>query len=317
MKKVVISIVLSFTFLLTFGQTQETMVIKKNDGTTLRVNVNDINCVVFENTNTNGEGEGGNDQPTPSVPENYNLVGVWEAIGEQVKSVYTFTESELTIDEYYLQQDGSWKLSEDNSSKSAYTLKDGMLSYILTGTYYDQTQQKEVQWTEAVEVQVKLLYNKTALALLSSWRDQNIEEYNLNQILYKKGATIPAKIEDIQGDWRWYMHGDKTYTRVAVQIKENNMTLIIVPWGQRYDGTITYQNGYINLTVTAAYTSRGNSQGEGWGEGSIDPETLQATWTTLDRDSWLYYELNQMPFIANGNEAYGILANLPGVYIKQ
>lgn len=254
-----------------------------------------------QNKNTEGENANAND-----------LVGVWEAIGEQVKSVYTFTDKELTIEDYYLDyQTNQWKKSEQEDYKGAYTLNNGILSYIMS---YNQ---QEVERRDTVEVVAKLLYNKTALALLSSMRNDQGDEYSVNQILYKKGANIPAKIEDIQGDWRWYMHGDKTYTRVAVQIKDNNMTLIIVPWGQRYDGTITYENGYINMKVEAAYTSREEGTGEGWGEGDLNPETLEANWKTLNRDSWMYYELGYMPFIANGSEAYGILANLPGVYIKK
>lgn len=254
-----------------------------------------------QNKNAEGENANAND-----------LVGVWEAIGEQVKSVYTFTDKELTIEDYYLDcQTNQWKKSEQEDYKGAYTLNNGILSYIMS---YNQ---QEVEWRDTVEVVAKLLYNKTALALLSSMRNDQGDEYSVNQILYKKGANIPAKIEDIQGDWRWYMHGDKTYTRVAVQIKDNNMTLIIVPWGQRYDGTITYENGYINMKVEAAYTSREEGTGEGWGEGDLNPETLEANWKTLNRDSWMYYELGYMPFIANGSEAYGILANLPGVYIKK
>lgn len=278
-------------------------------------------AMTFVSCGSDDDDDNSNPTPTPSE-ENKNaggdnantndLVGVWEAIGEQVKSVYTFTDKELTIEDYYLDyQTNQWKKSEQEDYKGAYTLNNGILSYIMS---YNQ---QEVEWRDTVEVVAKLLYNKTALALLSSMRNNQGDEYSVNQILYKKGANIPAKIEDIQGDWRWYMHGDKTYTRVAVQIKDNNMTLIIVPWGQRYDGTITYQNGYISLTVTAAYTSREEGTGEGWGEGDLNPETLEATWTPLNRDSWMYYELGYMPFIANGSEAYGILANLPGVYIKK
>ena len=296
MKKLTISIILSFVALLSFGQVQERMVIEKKDGTKFKLNVDDISRVVFEEFDIDSKSD---------------LIGVWEAIGEQMKSVYTFTEEELTIEDYYLDyQTNQWKKYEQEDYKGAYTLNNGILSYIMS---YNQ---QEVEWRDTVEVVAKFLYNKTALALLSSMHYDQGDEYSVNQILYKKDAFIPATIEDIQGDWRWYMHGDKTYTRVAVQIKGNKMSLIIVPWGQRYDGTITYQNGYINLTVTAAYTSREEGTGEGWGEGDLNPETLEANWKPLNQSSWLYYELGNMPFIANGSEAYGILANLPGIYYK-
>ena len=300
MKKLTISIILSFVALLSFGQVQERMVIEKKDGTKFKLNVDDISRVVFEEFDIDSKSD---------------LIGVWESRFERGRRVLTFTEEELTVEDYFIDQEGK-EVKDDKVQKIAYSLNNGILSYTITEKYYDQQQQKEVEWSESFELVTKFLYEKSVLALLSATHYDQYNEYFLSEILYKKGATIPAKLEDIQGDWRWYMHGDKSYTRVAVQIKDNNMTLIIVPWGQRYDGTITYQNGYISLTVTAAYTSREEGTGEGWGEGDLNPETLEATWTPLDRGSWMYYELGNMPFIANGNEAYGILANLPGVYIK-
>ena len=219
-----------------------------------------------------------------------NVIGTWVAQGEQVKNVFTFTNDKLTISEYFL-RDGSWTLVRENGWEGSYTLENGVLSY------------NEESFT------VKLLYDNTALAILGPGYVQNI--------LYKQDATVPATLQDIQGDWRWYMDGDPENTRAAVQIEGNHMTMIIVAWGQRYDGTITYANGFIHFEVTAAYTSREEGTGEGWGEGELDPETLEANWKPLDPGSWLYFGTQGMPFVANGNEAYGILANLPGIYYKQ
>jgi hypothetical protein len=300
MKKLTISIILSFVALLSFGQVQERMVIEKKDGTKFKLNVDDISRVVFEEYDIDSKSD---------------LIGVWESKFESGRRILTFTEEELTVEEYWIDQEGK-EVKSDKVQKIAYSLNNGILSYTITEKYYDQQQQKEVEWSESFELVTKFLCNKTALALLSATHYDQGDEYSVSEILYKKDAFIPATIEDIQGDWRWYMHGDKSYTRVAVQIKGNKMSLIIVPWGQRYDGTITYQNGYINLTVTAAYTSREEGTGEGWGEGDLNPETLEANWKTLNRDSWLYYEIGNMPFVVDGNEAYGILANLPGIYYK-
>ena len=218
-----------------------------------------------------------------------NLIGTWEATGEQVKNVFTFTNDKLTHSEYFL-KDGSWTLVRENGWESSYSLENGILSY------------NEESFT------TKLLYNNTALAILGPGYVQHI--------LYKQGATISATLQDIQGDWRWYMDGDVQNTRVAVQIKNNQMTLIIVPWGQRYDGTITYANGYIHFEVTSAYTSREEGTGEGWGEGELNPVTLEANWKPLDSGSWMYFDTQGMPFVADGDVAYGILANLPGIYHK-
>ncbi|MCR5780702.1 MAG: hypothetical protein K6G70_09210 [Bacteroidaceae bacterium] len=219
-----------------------------------------------------------------------NLIGTWAAEGEQVKNVFTFTNDKLTISEYFM-KDGSWTLVRENGWEGSYTLENGVLTY------------NEESFT------VKLLYDNTALAILGPGYVQHI--------LYKQDATVPATLQDIQGDWRWYMDGDPENTRAAVQIEGNHMTMIIVAWGQRYDGTITYANGFIHFEVTAAYTSREEGTGEGWGEGELDPETLEANWKPLDPGSWMYFDTHGMPFVANGNEAYGILANLPGIYYKQ
>lgn len=295
MKKLTISIILSFVALLSFGQVQERMVIEKKDGTKFKLNVDDISRVVFEEYDIDSKSD---------------LIGVWESRSESGRRVLTFTEEELTVEEYWIDQEGK-EVKNDKVQKIAYTLNNGILSYTITEKYYDQQQQKEVEWSYSYELVTKFICEKSVLAL----QDQN-NDYYLSEILYKKDAYIPTTIEDIQGDWRWYMPDDKSYTRIAIQIKGNKMSLIIVPWGQRYDGTITYSNGYINMKVEAAYTSREEGTGQGWGEGDLNPETLEATWKTLNRDIWQYYEIDNMPFVVDGNEAYGTFAYHSGIYYK-
>lgn len=238
--------------------------------------------------------------PTPKTDDySTDLVGTWEQTGEQVKTIFTFTKEQITLS-YYDLKDGSWVLSDEGSSTYPYTLKDGFLSYY----------KKE---NDTITRKAKLLKDKSVLVLLPKKESEG--DYITN-FMFKKDTNIPVSLDEIQGEWRWYMDGDIKNTRAAVIINRNKLSMIIVAWGQRYDGTITYQNGYIDFEITDAYTSREEGSGEGWGEGELNPETLEANWKTLDSGSWMFFHTQGMPFVADGDVAYGILANLPGIYHK-
>jgi hypothetical protein len=257
---------------------------------------------------------------TPTAPDDKggekandkDLVGVWELKARNFLTTYTFTAEKLTIVNTHLGPHENTQTIFDGP----YTLKDGVLSYTTTTEVYDTVSHKNVERPITISFTTKLLYNKSTLALLATVNngDRSSEEVVL---MFKKDTPVPATIADIQGNWYWYMDGDSTDTRAAFKIEQNRMIIVIVAWGQRYDGTFTYENGLINFNVEAQYTSRGNPQGEGWGRGALDPETLEANWEPLNPDSWLSYDFEQMPFVANGNEAYGTIANLTGVYYKK
>ena len=222
-----------------------------------------------------------------------DLVGTWTLNDV----TYTFTKDNLTI-----------SYNGEQSFNGKYTYDNGLISYT---TSYDGQ-----QYTTTAEV--KFLYNKSVLVVkdLSDWEDgQKIAD--MAYVLYKNGKKPATSSKDIQGTWYWYMHGDTNYIRTAVKIDGNKIEIIITPWAERHVGTFTYEGGILKLNMTEFYSARGE-HGEGWGEGALNPETLECDqWFTCSYEDIGEHIDKEMVFIADGNEAYGTLANLPAIYVKK
>lgn len=252
---------------------------------------------------------GDDDKDETNVPNSSaftanDLVGTWTIASQDITTTYVFTKNKLTV-------------SYDNqvSHEGEYQLKDDILSYNTTYQNYNTTTGQYEQVETTVKVKIGLLYNKTVLIWKDVMQNDNNQDYEFSMLLFKQGANITATNNDIQGNWHWYMRGDVSYVRAGLKIEGNNFDLIITPWGQRYTGTYTYVNGYMILNTQNGYTTREEGSGDGWGEGDLNPETLEGNWNTLDRDRWTIWE--KMPFVANGTEAYGIVANLPALFTKK
>lgn len=231
-----------------------------------------------------------------------DLVGTWNIAGQDDQSTWVFTNDKLTITEWGTQQfDGPYTV---NGDKITYRTK--------YWKYNPQTQQQE-EVEGDITVKIGLICDKAVLVLKSEVKNEQGTDYEFSYFMFKEGKNITATANDIQGTWDWYMHGDQTYVRTRLTISGNKFDMIITPWGQRYTGTFTYANGYITLNTEHGYTSREEGTGDGFGEGDIDPETLEGTWKNLN--SWNIWE--KMPFVANGNEAYGIVANLSALFYKK
>lgn len=227
---------------------------------------------------------------TPGTATASDLVGTWSQNG----ATYVFTNSTLTIN-----VDGR------ETFRGAYTYAGGKLTYT--------TESDGQPYTTTAEV--KLLYNKSVLVLktVPDWAE-NYSLADVAEVLYKDGRAPVTPVADIQGTWYWYMQGDRSYIRTGLTITGNRFELIITPWAERHVGTFTYEGGVLHLTPTASYTARGEN-GQGFGEGLLDPATLECShwydWGSFNIDP-------DMPFIASDDgEAYGTVANLPAVFIKQ
>lgn len=246
------------------------------------------------------------DPVTPDVPNATDitvddLVGTWTMATTDNSITYTFTKTELTIS--YAGQEPSYK--------GPYTLADGEISYgqdnSVAGSYsYPET------------YSIGLLRDKAVLVLKTFAETPDGVKYEeLAMILYKQGKTISTNTSEIQGSWHWYMHGSTDYIRTGLKFEGSNFELVITPWGEKYVGTYNYANGILTLNVSAGYTSRQAGTGYGFGEGSLDPATLEGTWNTLDRENWHVEAVSGSPFIVNGTEAYGCVANLMCIYHKK
>ena len=224
-----------------------------------------------------------------------DVVGTWTVNSTDNSFIATFTKDEVT-----LKEDGEILFSGN------YSIKDGVLT--IPGQNGSKMQSVP-----------GLLYGKSVLVLKQIYENERGNEEMLGYVLFKQGKTVTATAQDIQGFWCWYSDfGGDVIIRTAIKIEGNNFELIITPWGERYVGTYTYQNGIIHLNVTAAYTSREEHTGYGTMWGRMDPYTLECDdWRTLDPDYWHVDAVSENPFIANGDEAYGFIANSPSVLKKK
>ena len=218
-----------------------------------------------------------------------DLIGTWS----QEDVTYVFTKDELTINAY-----------DEQTYKGKYTYANGTLKYT--------TEQ------ETHSAKVIFLYNKSVLVLKTV--PDNPQDYSLDQVaevLFKNGKAPNTPSKDIQGTWHWYMQGDQKYVRAGVKIEGNKIEIIVTPWAERHVGTFTYEGGYLRVNWTEGYSARGEN-GQGWGEGDLNPETLEC-------DHWYPVEGiigglgEKILFVANTSdkEAYGMIAGLPAIYVKK
>ncbi|MBR1788000.1 MAG: hypothetical protein IJ762_02245 [Bacteroidaceae bacterium] len=223
-----------------------------------------------------------------------DLVGTWNIGNSEENYIATFTRDQVTF-----KRDGEVEF------QGSYLVKDGVVSFTWDGTEY-----KSVQ---------NLLYDKSVLVLKQVFKNGDDETEMLGMMLFKQGKKVNVTSNDIQGFWCWYEEfGDETIIRTAIKIEGDRFELIITPWGERYVGTYTYSGGLLYLNVSAAYTSREEHTGYGELWGRMNPQTLECDdWRTLDEENWHVDAVSGGPFIANGNEAYGIVANLRAIFQKK
>jgi hypothetical protein len=242
---------------------------------------------------------GDDDEPegpnTPSGPVTTNdLVGTWTINSTDDDYVATFTQDQVTF-----------KMNGEVQFRGGYTVTDGVVKYTWEGGTYESVP--------------GLLYDKSVLVMKETIKSVEGNEELLSMILFKQGKTVNAKSEDIQGFWCWYSRfGEQTIIRTAIKIQGSRFELTITPWGERYIGTYSYKNGILKLNVSEALTSREEHTGYGELWGRMDPLTLECDdWRPLDEEHWHVDAVSDGPFIANGNEAYGFVANLPAIFQKK
>jgi len=230
-----------------------------------------------------------------SVITTNDLIGIWTVNSTDDSYVVEFTKDKVMMKE-------NGKVEYEGN----YTYKDGVVSF----SYENET----------IQSVAGMLYNKSVLVFKSIMQTDMGNDEMLAFILFKQGKTVSATTNDIQGFWCWYekFDGEEEIIRAALKIEGNNFDLIITPWGQRYVGTYTYRNGIIQLNVTNGYTSREEGTGNGVGWEGLNPYTLECdNWSALDKNSWTVDAVSNTPFIANGNEAYGFVANIPCIFQKK
>lgn len=169
----------------------------------------------------------------------------------------------------------------------------------------------------ANQVKVIMLYDNNVLVM--RYHSQYGEGWGLADefgLFYRENNPVNATLPEIQGKWFWYLRGDSRIIRTSLEIKSDGTFDLIIPvWRERMLGTLDYRNGRIYFNVTE-FQVRENLE-----EGNESPENLYLNWDEPTEDSWpqepsFGYTFDR-PFIANGNEAFSLLANLPSYFVKQ
>lgn len=280
MKRILACLLLSASYLLSNAQG---IVVYKTDGTQMKIPCEQIDSITFYQS---GGGPVIPVDPTVLPVTIQDLVtSEWEDGGLGFSNGYSlaFTADQVTV-----------KQGDEVTYQGSYTLENNVVSFDINGTHY--------------ESMAGLAGGQSVLIMKEVDIDPDYgRNENLAFILVQKGKTINTKKEDIQGQWAWWFGNgaeeDKT-VRIAYKFEGDNFEIIIVPWGQRYTGTYTYDKGVVTLNTTAGYTSREPGTGDGWGEGDLDPVTLEGNWSPLYEDRW--YAPEGGLFFAIGNEAFGL-----------
>ena len=134
-----------------------------------------------------------------------------------------------------------------------------------------------------------------------------------------ENATHVSNIGDIQGKWYWLMseHGAP---RVIVKVEGNQGDVIICPYEERYVGTIRYEKGVIYMDNPTYYTTRYEDGEGGWNHmNEEDPENSPWLIPNEDYNFWrgTFEGGLSLGFVADGDKAYGGVANLNATFYKQ
>ena len=280
-KRILACLLLGASYILTNAQG---IVVYKTDGTQIKVPYEQLDSIA---TYTADDG--------PIIPVDPTVLPVtiqdlmyseWEDGGLGFSQDYSlvFTADQVTV-----------KQGDEVTYQGAYTLENNVVSFVMDGTTYQSMP--------------GLAGGQSVLIMKEVYNDGH---ENFAFAVVQKGKTISTKKEDIQGQWIWWEEFEvdegeiERYARIAYKFEGDNFDLIITPWGQRYTGTYTYENGILLLNIQNGYTSREEGTGYGWGEGELDPVTLIGNWKTLYPEHWSF-ETMEGPFFVIGNEAFAAL----------
>lgn len=223
------------------------------------------------------------------------LVGTWVLSCEEPDGFtlkYIFDRDKFTV------QQG------ENEYQGTYTLDGDVLTMVVDDSLVN-------------EVKLMMLYDNNVLVM--RYRSGMGEDWGIVdgfELLYRENGAIKASLEDIQGKWYWYFRGDETIIRSMLEIDGSNFDFIIPVWRQRMKGTIEYKNGMVQFHMTE-YLIR-----ENLGEDNESLESLYLDWRTPTEEEaqWLAPSFGwnfAKPFVANGDEAFGMVANLPAYFVRK
>lgn len=227
-------------------------------------------------------------EPGPDVDKNL-LVGTWEVDAGDYVNTYTFNEN-FTFTQSI---NDAWEIN------GTYSLSGDILTLTMDSTIYT--------------MRIVMMYQNNVMALCYKTGEEGWGIVDGFELLYRQGVSINTPIDDIQGKWWWYLLGDESIIRSALTISGNSFEFIIPAWREFMTGNIEYKSGKIIFHVEQfktrddSYSKLAEHLYEGWHVPGPDDYHQEPTF------GWEFTQ----PFVANGNEAFSILANLPAYYVKQ
>lgn len=229
-------------------------------------------------------------EPGPDVNENL-LVGTWEVAAEDYVNIYIFNK------------DHTFSLSSSLANDEP----------VLRGTYSVSGDILTLTMDSIVNtMRIVMMYQNNVMALCYNVEGQEdwgiVENFEL---LYRQGASFNTPVADIQGKW-WWHRGNDSIIRGALTVSGNNFEYIIPVWREFMTGHLEYQNGKINFHVDQFKIRDYND---------VSLEHLYDDWHLPQPEDYQQepsFGMNfTRPFVANGNEAFSIMANLPAYFVKQ
>lgn len=258
------------------------------------------------------------EKPTPGGDNDYSVVGTWllhhdddfETLALKEGGIYDLTQSAL------YKEEGSYSYANNKLTitPSKAWERDYVRDDVHGGPVLDD--QGNFQYTDWVETEprnsaltypVKFIYSGDVMLTMF---DEASEEQGEVWLPYvKQNATHVSNISDIQGKWRWMN------TRVIININGDQGDVIISPWGERYTGTIRYENGVIYFVDHIFRTTRYEDGEGGWEHlNEADPEN--SDWRIPDGGG-TFEGGPEIGFVVDGNVAFGGVANLNARFEKE
>lgn len=273
-----------------------------------------------------GEEKGGGGAST-EVTVN-NLAGTWflnsEEESEIIEETLIFSNNGAFSSEatYFYYEGGSKTIGSQYKTEGTYKLLDGNLIVAETkkAQYRYSNNGQMSEWMDdeynlsTDTMNVSLLY-KGAVVLFTPV----VEDYEsqATSFFFRKGANLPNDKSELQGTWYWYEYGEQDMVRVAVKFSDDEIDMIITPWGQRYTGKYTYKDGIVKIGETTFYTSRDKS---GYHDVINYTDPYKTEWRTPEADDYYqnrYPDGFSFPFVVDGKTAYSEFVGLSPIYKKQ
>ncbi len=263
---------------------------------------------------------GCDDPETPGIDGNASVVGTWTYRLEDGSDTLR-----LNADGTFYHRPNGWQKSEGTYAYTQDSLVLNITKAWEKNNVLDSaTQASTIVWQEVepyivrVASPARFLYNGEVLML-----DDQVANAKANLQRWAPYVNVNAigvsNLLDIQGKWWWVTDWNGS-PRAIVNVDVDTADIIIVPWGERYRGAISYDKGVIRMDYPTYYTTRYDDGEGGWDHmNEDDPESSDWRIPVEDGTEYWYpaWTSLRLGFVVDGSLAYGSIASLPAVFQKR